>query len=200
MKKIKFEKWQLILLSVFYIVFGIISAAVPRENFLTFFNVLGLLIMVVGAFSILVWFLRRGAHAAHSNQVAWGTLYIIAGILVWMRPQIIVSNYPMVFAGCVCIDSALRLQYGMDLQGMRDRRQRAAHDHPGAGDPAGRPARQRARRLVHHPAVSGRRQQSRGAGLWQDAAEGAFGSAKPGPRRGRRMKPVRRFFSFVHVN
>lgn len=107
MKKIKFEKWQLILLSVFYIVFGIISAAVPRENFLTFFNVLGLLIMVVGAFSILVWFLRRGAHAAHSNQVAWGTLYIIAGILVWMRPQIIVSNYPMVFAGCVCIDSAL---------------------------------------------------------------------------------------------
>ena len=121
MKKIKFEKWQLILLSVFYIVFGIISAAVPRENFLTFFNVLGLLIMVVGAFSILVWFLRRGAHAAHSNQVAWGTLYIIAGILVWMRPQIIVSNYPMVFAGCVCIDSALRLQYGMDLQGMRVR-------------------------------------------------------------------------------
>lgn len=121
MKKIKFEKWQLILLSVFYIVFGIISAAVPRENFLTFFNVLGLLIMVFGAFSILVWFLRREAHAAHSNQVAWGTLYIIAGILVWMRPQIIVSNYPMVFAGCVCIDSALRLQYGMDLQGMRVR-------------------------------------------------------------------------------
>ena len=64
---------------------------------------------------------EREAHAAHSNQVAWGTLYIIAGILVWMRPQIIVSNYPMVFAGCVCIDSALRLQYGMDLQGMRVR-------------------------------------------------------------------------------
>ena len=33
MKKIKFEKWQLILLSVFYIVFGIISAAVPGKTF-----------------------------------------------------------------------------------------------------------------------------------------------------------------------
>ena len=36
MKKMRFEKWQLIVLSVFYIVFGIISAAVPREQFLTF--------------------------------------------------------------------------------------------------------------------------------------------------------------------
>ena len=85
MKKIKFEKWQLIVLSVFYIVFGIISAAVPRENFLTFFNVLGLVIIVAGAFSILIWFLRQGTHTAHSNQVAWGTLYIVAGTLVWMR-------------------------------------------------------------------------------------------------------------------
>ena len=119
MKKIKFEKWQLIVLSVFYIVFGIISAAVPRENFLTFFNVLGLVIIVAGAFSILIWFLRQGTHTAHSNQVAWGTLYIVAGTLVWMRPQIIVSNYPMVFAGCVCVDSALRLQYGLDLREMR---------------------------------------------------------------------------------
>ena len=68
MKKIKFEKWQLIVLSVFYIVFGIISAAVPRENFLTFFNVLGLVIIVAGAFSILIWFLRQGTHTAHSNQ------------------------------------------------------------------------------------------------------------------------------------
>ena len=54
MKKMRFEKWQLIVLSVFYIVFGIISAAVPREQFLTFFNILGLIIMVIGAFSIFI--------------------------------------------------------------------------------------------------------------------------------------------------
>ena len=53
MKKVRFEKWQLIVLSVFYIVFGIISAAVPREQFLTFFHILGLIIMLIGAFSIL---------------------------------------------------------------------------------------------------------------------------------------------------
>ena len=74
MKKMRFEKWQLIVLSVFYIVFGIISAAVPREQFLTFFNILGLIIMVIGAFSIFIYFLRKDYLEEHNFQVAFGCL------------------------------------------------------------------------------------------------------------------------------
>ena len=120
MKKIKFEKWQLIVLSVFYIVFGIISAAVPREQFLTFFNILGLIIMVIGAFSIFIYFLRKDYLEEHNFQVAFGALYIMAGMIVWLKPELIVSNYPLVFAGCVVIDSAIRLQYSMNLFRMKD--------------------------------------------------------------------------------
>ena len=120
MKKMRFEKWQLIVLSVFYIVFGIISAAVPREQFLTFFNILGLIIMVIGAFSIFIYFLRKDYLEEHNFQVAFGALYIIAGMIVWLKPELIVSNYPLVFAGCVVIDSAIRLQYSMNLFRMKD--------------------------------------------------------------------------------
>ena len=120
MKKIKFEKWQLMVLSVFYIVFGIISAAVPREQFLTFFNILGLIIMVIGAFSIFIYFLRKDYLEEHNFQVAFGVLYIMAGMIVWLKPELIVSNYPLVFAGCVVIDSAIRLQYSMNLFRMKD--------------------------------------------------------------------------------
>lgn len=120
MKKIKFEKWQLILLSVFYIVFGIISILVPQEEFLSFFNVLGMIIVLVGVFSILIYFLRKNYLEEHNFQVSWGALYIMAGLIVWMKPQIIVSNYPMVFAGCVAVDSAIRLQYSMNLLRMQD--------------------------------------------------------------------------------
>lgn len=120
MKKRRFEKWQLIVLSVFYIVFGIISAAVPREQFLTFFNILGLIIMVIGAFSIFIYFLRKDYLEEHNFQVAFGALYIMAGMIVWLKPELIVSNYPLVFAGCVVIDSAIRLQYSMNLFRMKD--------------------------------------------------------------------------------
>ena len=116
----RFEKWQLIVLSVFYIVFGIISAAVPREQFLTFFNILGLIIMVIGAFSIFIYFLRKDYLEEHNFQVAFGALYIMAGMIVWLKPELIVSNYPLVFAGCVVIDSAIRLQYSMNLFRMKD--------------------------------------------------------------------------------
>ena len=120
MKKMRFEKWQLIVLSVFYIVFGIISAAVLREQFLTFFNILGLIIMVIGAFSIFIYFLRKDYLEEHNFQVAFGALYIMAGMIVWLKPELIVSNYPLVFAGCVVIDSAIRLQYSMNLFRMKD--------------------------------------------------------------------------------
>ena len=112
MKKMRFEKWQLIVLSVFYIVFGIISAAVPREQFL--------IIMVIGAFSIFIYFLRKDYLEEHNFQVAFGALYIMAGMIVWLKPELIVSNYPLVFAGCVVIDSAIRLQYSMNLFRMKD--------------------------------------------------------------------------------
>ena len=114
MKKVRFEKWQLIVLSVFYIVFGIISAAVPREQFLTFFHILGLIIMLIGAFSIFIYFLRRDYLQEHNFQVTFGVLYIMAGMIGWMKPELIVSNYPFVFAGCVVIDSAIRMQYAMN--------------------------------------------------------------------------------------
>ena len=120
MKKMRFEKWQLIVLSVFYIVFGIISAAVPREQFLTIFNILGLISMVIGAFSIFIYFLRKDYLEEHNFQVAFGALYIMAGMIVWLKPELIVSNYPLVFAGCVVIDSAIRLQYSMNLFRMKD--------------------------------------------------------------------------------
>ncbi len=120
MKKMRFEKWQLIVLSVFYIVFGIISGMVAREQFLTFFNILGLIIMVVGAFSIFIYFLRKNYLEEHNFQVAFGALYIMAGMIVWLKPELIVSNYPLVFAGCVVVDSAVRLQYSMNLFRMKD--------------------------------------------------------------------------------
>ena len=120
MKKVRFEKWQLIVLSVFYIVFGIISAAVPREQFLTFFHILGLIIMLIGAFSIFIYFLRRDYLQEHNFQVTFGVLYIMAGMIVWMKPELIVSNYPFVFDGCVVIDSAIRMQYAMNLFRMKD--------------------------------------------------------------------------------
>ncbi|MFR9256305.1 MAG: DUF308 domain-containing protein [Merdibacter sp.] len=119
MKKMRFEKWQLIVLSVFYIVFGIISAAVPREQFLTFFNILGLIIMVIGAFSIFIYFLRKD----YSRNIIFRLPSVRC--TSWPDDRLAEAGadrfqYPLVFAGCVVIDSAIRLQYSMNLFRMKD--------------------------------------------------------------------------------
>ena len=177
MKKVRFEKWQLIVLSVFYIVFGIISAAVPREQFLTFFHILGLIIMLIGAFSIFIYFLRRDYLQEHNFQVTFGVLYIMAGMIVWMKPG--TDRFQLSF--CLCRlcgdrqcdpDAVCNESVSDERSGLAVGIDQCAAGGPAFGcDPCRVTGARLAENFADHPVVSGRGKQSADADLWKNRFE-----------------------------
>ena len=56
---IKIENWKLLVLSVFYIIFGILSYTIEKVEFLNFFKIAGIVIILIGLFQILVYFFKK---------------------------------------------------------------------------------------------------------------------------------------------
>lgn len=111
----KIENWKLLVLSVFYVIFAVISYMVKKEQFLNFFMIAGLIVAVVGLLQIMAYFFKKEYMKPNEFSFAFGVLYVVAGLIVATKPDVIVDNYPLVLSGVVVLDSTLRLQYSMNL-------------------------------------------------------------------------------------
>ena len=111
----KIENWKLLVLSIFYIIFSILSYMITKEQFLNFFMITGIIVTLVGLFQILVYFFKKEYMKPNEYSFAFGILYCIVGLIVATKPNIIVDDYPVVISGLVVLDSTLRLQYSMNL-------------------------------------------------------------------------------------
>ncbi len=111
----KVENWKLLVLSVFYVIFAVISYMVKKEQFLNFFMIAGLIVAVVGLLQIMAYFFKKEYMKPNEFSFAFGVLYAVAGLIVATKPDVIVDNYPLVLSGVVVLDSTLRLQYSMNL-------------------------------------------------------------------------------------
>ena len=111
----KIENWKLLVLSVFYVIFAVISYMVKKEQFLNFFMIAGLIVAVVGLLQIMAYFFKKEYMKPNEFSFAFGVLYVVAGLIVATKPDVIVDNYHLVLSGVVVLDSTLRLQYSMNL-------------------------------------------------------------------------------------
>ena len=116
----KIENWKLLVLSVFYLIFSILSYMITRDQFMDFFMITGIIISLVGLFQILIYFFKKEYMTPNEYNFAFGILYGIAGLIVATKPSVIVDNYPLVISGLVVLDSTLRLQYSMNLFRLQD--------------------------------------------------------------------------------
>lgn len=116
----KIENWKLLVLSVFYLIFSILSYMITRDQFMDFFMITGIIISLVGLFQILIYFFKKEYMKPNEYNFAFGILYGIAGLIVATKPSVIVDNYPLVISGLVVLDSTLRLQYSMNLFRLQD--------------------------------------------------------------------------------
>lgn len=112
---IKIENWKLLILSIFYIIIGILSYMIEKVEFLNFFKIAGIIIILAGVFQILVYFFKKDYLKPNEFSFAFGILYCMAGLIVTFKPNVIVDNYPIVISGLVVLDSTLRTQYSMNL-------------------------------------------------------------------------------------
>lgn len=117
---VKIENWKLLILSIFYVIFGVISYTIPKEKFLNFFQIAGIAVILIGVFQILVYFFKKEYLKPNEFSFSFGVLYGIAGMIIATKPYLIVDNYPIVISGLVVLDATLRLQYSMNLFRLQD--------------------------------------------------------------------------------
>ncbi|MEG1474358.1 MAG: DUF308 domain-containing protein [Longicatena sp.] len=117
---IKIENWKLLIVSIFYVIFAVISYMIPQSEFLNFFQIAGIAIVLIGLFQVLVYFFKKEYLKSNDFTFSWGVLTCIAGLIVAIKPNVIVDNYPLVISGLVVLDSTLRLQFSMNLLRLQD--------------------------------------------------------------------------------
>ena len=113
--RIKVENWQLLVLSIFYIILAFLSFQITAEQFHNFFFVAGIVVAVFGLLMICAYFLKKDYLKPNEFSFSYGILYILVGICVACKPGFIVANYPIVISVLMVWDSALRMQYAMNL-------------------------------------------------------------------------------------
>lgn len=118
---IKIENWKLIVISVFYFVFAIVSYSVEAQEFLSFFKVAGILITIAGGLQILTYFLKKDYMKPLDFTFSLGLILVFAGMIVCAKADFIVVNYRPVIAVVVVLDSFLRMQYSMNLLRVNDK-------------------------------------------------------------------------------
>lgn len=117
----KIENWKLFVLSIFYIIFSILSYVIEKEKFLNFFQIAGIIIILIGFFQVLIYFFKKDYQKPDDYSFSFGVLYCMAGLIVATKPNLIVDNYPNVISGVVVLDATLRLQFSMDLFRLQDK-------------------------------------------------------------------------------
>lgn len=117
---LKIENWKLLILSIFYIIIGVLSYMIEKVEFLNFFKIAGIIVTLIGLFQILVYFFKKEYMKPNDFSFAFGILYCMAGLIVSFKPNVIVDNYPIVLSGLVVLDSTLRTQYSMNLFRIQD--------------------------------------------------------------------------------
>lgn len=117
----KIENWKLFVLSIFYIIFSILSYVIEKEKFLNFFQIAGIIIILIGFFQVLIYFFKKDYQKPDDYSFSFGVLYCMAGLIVATKPNLIVDNYPNVISGVVVLDATLRLQFSNNLFRLQDK-------------------------------------------------------------------------------
>ena len=107
--------WKILILSIFYVIISVLSNIITFEQLHNFFMIAGIVLALVGLFQMLVYFFKKNYLLENDFSFSLGVLFLIGGIIVALKPDFIVMNYPIALSVLVVLDSVLRLQYAMNL-------------------------------------------------------------------------------------
>lgn len=117
-KKIKSLKWNMILVSVAYIVLGVVLFIAPNtaKDWLCF--LFGAFVLIIGLFRLITFFMDKSAEKMMSPDLASGILLIVFGIFLFLKPSAILELVPVVLGFIILYDSVIKFQNALSIQQM----------------------------------------------------------------------------------
>lgn len=118
MKILKQIKWDAILTSVLYIVLGIVVLVAPDTMVKTLGYMIGVLLILAGAVSMICYLLREAHQNYYRNDFGFGLVGIAIGVLVLYKVEWIISLVPVILGILVLVSGCGKLQDVIDMKRM----------------------------------------------------------------------------------
>ena len=96
---------------------GLVLLLMPELTLVTIANVIGILVIMIGAFFLIGYFLRKEL-AAGNNDLIKGLVIVCIGIFICVKSELVVSILPVVLGIGVVLSGILKLQHAFDLKRM----------------------------------------------------------------------------------
>ena len=116
MKMLKELKWEAILTGVLYILLGIVALLIPETMQKTLGYLIGIVLIVAGAVSIICYLLRDARDNYYHNEFVFGLVGIVLGVAVLYKVEVIISLIPFILGILVLFSGCSKLQDAIDLK------------------------------------------------------------------------------------
>lgn len=104
-----------IITSVVFIALGMFLFFKPETTIATISYTLGIIILLLGAFSFAKYF-QRDKEVGIDFSLIYGILSIIFGIIIILNPNALATIIPFVLGFWVIVNSIIKIQYSLDLK------------------------------------------------------------------------------------
>lgn len=118
MKMLKEMKWDALLTGVMYIVLGIVALVIPETMVKTLGYLMGIVLIVAGAVSMICYLLRDAHQNYYHNDFVSGLVGIVLGCAVLYKVEVIISLVPFLLGVLVLISGCTKLQDVIDMKRM----------------------------------------------------------------------------------
>lgn len=116
MKVFKEMKWDALMTGALYVVLGLVSLVIPETMEKTIGYLIGSVLIVAGAVSMISYLLRDAHQNYYHNDFYHGLIAIGAGIMVLVKVEIIIALIPFLLGVMVLISGCSKLQDVIDMK------------------------------------------------------------------------------------
>lgn len=103
--------------AIILLICGLVLLLMPELTLVTITNVIGIFIIVIGAFFLVAYFMRKEL-ASGNNDLIKGLVIICVGLFICIKSELVVSILPVVLGIGVVLSGILKLQHAFDLKRM----------------------------------------------------------------------------------
>ena len=116
MEHVKKFKTATIVMSILYILLGIILIVRPEFSALTICRLFGTIMLIPGIIRI-VGFFRRDVYGNLLDfDLVYGLIFIAFGGFMLIAPKVIITALPIILGIVIIVDSIIRLQFAFNLK------------------------------------------------------------------------------------
>ena len=116
MNYMKKSERSIMIISILFIVLGIILIAKPEFSLIAICRLFGIIILVPGIIQLANFLRKPTEENIFGLDLVFGLFFILLGIFMLIAPKAVVSAFPLMIVIVIIIDSILRLQLSINLK------------------------------------------------------------------------------------